>query len=87
MIIRHKKFGEGTITENNGSTVTVQFANAGEKQLGMVVAAAKGLISAESEAYVKTIEIYGEYLKKEDSIRNAVRYAEMELVPYSEYVE
>ena len=86
-VIRHKKFGDGIITHNNDNNITVQFSSAGEKQLGIVVASTNRIISTEDGELEKILEIYGDFLNKEDTIRNTVHYAEDALAPYAEYLE
>ena len=43
MRVRHAMFGEGTVTEHAGSTVTVQFPAVGSRRLSLVVAPLEAL--------------------------------------------
>ena len=63
-VIRHKKFGEGTIEENDGERITVEFGKEGKKKLNMAATASKGLIVVNSDAFNNIIEEFGEYLRK-----------------------
>ncbi|MCM1190684.1 MAG: hypothetical protein NC541_15525 [bacterium] len=85
--LRHKSYGTGTITENTGRTVTVQFAETGEKRLGTFISAANGIIQSDAPEYDARIAEYKDCLKSEISLQTAVSRAEKELAPYTEYLE
>ena len=74
------------IKDNDGSIISVVFANQEEKRLGLVVSAANDIIFINEEEYKVKINGYKEFLKKDQAIRLAVSYAENELVPYIDYL-
>lgn len=86
-IVHHKKYGDGTIKRNGGTTVVIEFPEIGEKQFGTIIAIANGIIMPEVPGYAEKIEEYRDLLKKENSIITGLSYAEKEFVPYSEYLE
>lgn len=85
--IIHKKFGTGIIKDNDGTSITVMFANGDTKRLGTLVAVANDIISIDETEYKEKMHNYKILLKKEKSIRTSVIYAERELEPYIEYLE
>ena len=86
-IVHHKKYGDGTVKRNGGTTVVIEFPEIGEKQFGTIIAIANGIIMPEVSGYAEKIEEYRDLLKKENSIITGLSYAEKEFVPYSEYLE
>ena len=85
--IIHNKFGTGIIKDNDGTSITVMFANGDTKRLGTLVAVANDIISIDETEYKEKMHNYKILLKKEKSIRTSVIYAERELEPYIEYLE
>ena len=79
--IEHKVFGEGTIRENTGKALIVDFPTAGEKKLGTFVSLAKGIISVPGQEIDRTL------LQKEEAIRAMLPYAQKALEPYLEFLD
>ena len=84
--IRHTKYGEGTIKANSGSTITVEFSEIGEKQLGTFLSISNGIITISDEGFAEKITEYRDVLKRENSLKTALSVAEKEFAPYSEYL-
>jgi hypothetical protein len=84
--IRHKSFGEGVIQELTDKAITVQFSGVGKKTLGTITCVSNGLIRFADEEKQTDLLQYKEILRKDEQIRNAVRWAEQELIPYAEYL-
>lgn len=84
--VHHMKYGDGVIRENTGTIITVDFPDDGEKQLGIFVATANGIITSDVTDYTDKINSYKELLKKESSIKTGLSYAEKEFAPYAEYL-
>lgn len=85
--IKHKKYGEGIIVSVNGTTVSVDFPETGEKKLGLYQSVAMGIISVDNSEYRERLGGYMDYLKKENSIKSALSYSEKQFQPYAEYLE
>lgn len=85
--IHHRAYGDGKITAIKDRTVTVNFGGEGEKLLGLTLSVANGIISIDEEGYEDKMKTYRDLLKKDNSIRTGVSYAEKEFAPYSEYLE
>lgn len=82
--VKHKSFGEGTISSIDDGRFTISFDNAGTKELGINLSIANGLITMEG------LELSKEHvslLRDESKIRNAESYAEKALAPYMEYLD
>lgn len=63
--IQHKKYGLGTITDNNGSSIEIEFANGEKKKFGMVLSAVNNIIVSQADDYAEQMQKYRETLKKE----------------------
>lgn len=74
--IQHKKYDLGTITDNNGSSIEIEFSNGEKKKFGMVLSAVNNIIVSQADDYAERLQKYRETLKKEATIKNAVSYAE-----------
>ena len=85
--IQHKKYGTGTITDNNGSFIEIEFANGEKKKFGMVLSAVNNIIVSQADDYAEQMQKYRETLKKEATIKNAVNYAEINFAEYAEYID
>ena len=85
--IQHKKYGMGTITDNNGSSIEIEFANGDKKKFGMVLSAVNNIIVSQTDDYAEQMQKYREILKKEAAIKNAVSYAEKNFAEYAEYID
>ena len=86
-MIRHKKYGEGRITDKHGTTIEVNFQDGDIRRLGIVLSSVNDIIVSGIEGYGGHIEKYRDILKKESSIRSAVSFAEKNFAPYAEYLE
>ena len=84
--VRQKKFGEGIIRSNNGSVITVDFPEDGEKQLGTFISISNGLISAQGDD-TEEFRACMELVKKENLIKSGLIYAEKEFAPFAEYLD
>ena len=85
--IHHTSYGDGAVTANTGKLITVNFADAGEKNLGTALSAANGIISSATDDYKENIEKYMDVLKKDSSIETIIKAAERDFEPYAEYLE
>ena len=85
--IQHKKYGMGTITDNNGSSIEIEFANGDKKKFGMVLSAVNNIIVSQTDDYAEQMQKYRETLKKEAAIKNTVSYAEKNFAEYAEYID
>lgn len=82
--VKHKSFGEGTITSIDDGRFTIGFERAGTKELGINLSIANGLITMDGlELSKEQISL----LRDESKIRNAESYAEKALAPYLEYLD
>lgn len=85
--VRHKKFGTGVISGNDGKNIRVVFESEGEKKLGTFISVANGLITVDDEEFTHRVAEYKDVLKKEKSVISAVEYAERQLSPYVDYLD
>ena len=84
--IWHKSFGEGVIQELTDKAINVQFTGVGNKTLGTIACIGNGLIRLCDEGKQAELLQYKDILRRDEQIRNAVRRAEQELIPYAEYL-
>mgnify|MGYP007070320770 FL=1 len=84
--IRHKSFGEGVIQELTDKAITVKFSGVGKKTLGTIACVGNGLIWFDDDEKQAGLLKNKDILRKDEQIRNAVRWAEQELMPYAEYL-
>lgn len=82
--VNHKIFGIGSITEINGSRLSVNFEQAGVKELGINLSFANGLITMEDLVLQKEQK---DLLGNESKIRNTVLLAQKAVAPYLEYLD
>jgi len=87
MSVRHKKYGEGRVSEKHGTTIEVTFANEDKKKFGIIVVAVNDIIVSEIKGYNERINEFRPVLEKESSIRSAISFAEKNFAPYAEYLE
>ena len=85
--IQHKSMGKGTVLENSGSTLTVEFQNVGVKKLGLYMSASNKIITVDIKDYAEKIELYKDLLKNEKNIRDAYARAEKEMDQYADYLD
>ena len=85
--LKHKNLGEGTVLENNGNTITVEFREKGQKKFGTITAAIIGMIESETEGYGEKIEKYKDILNNGNKIKSIYNYAEKAMNEYSEYLD
>ena len=86
VIIQQKKYGEGIILDNNGTAITVDFPDYGQKQLGTFFSLSNGLISMDG-VDEELLKMSLNLIKKESLIRSGLTYAEKEFAPYAEYLD
>lgn len=84
--IWHKSFGEGVIQELTDKAINVQFTGVGNKTLGTIACIGNGLIRLCDAGKQAELLQYKDILRRDEQIRNAVRWAEQELIPYAEYL-
>ena len=85
--IQHKSFGEGVIQEFTDKAITIQFSGVGKKTLGTIACVGNGLIWFDDDEKQAGLLKNKDILLKDEQIRNAVRWAEQELMPYAEYLD
>ncbi len=84
----HKIYGYGTVKENSGKRVVVEFPEAGEKMLGTVKSAAKGIIRSEDAEFDDRMEKYSSVLSREENaLRSSLALAQKQLAPYVDLLE
>ena len=77
--VTHKKFGSGEIVENDGETLTLDFAEAGQRKIKTAFAVAKGLLSLEDEEKDADLAACREILEHDSGIRVQMERAEQEM--------
>ncbi len=82
--VHHTAYGSGTITAVNDGRFTIYFDKSGDKELGIKLSIANGLITVDGLELTKE-QISA--LKDENKIRSAVSYAEKVMSPYWEYLD
>lgn len=84
--IHHKKYGDGIIKDKKDTLVTVEFPEAGEKQLESITLVVHGIVSVDVTDYESTVEKYQPILKDRTSIDSRLKSAEREFTPYAQYL-
>ena len=86
--VKHKTFGEGTIEECEGTTLTVRFPKINDiKKLGISVVFGNGLITLASEEQTQKIKEYSSILSEESKIKTTISKTEEALHEYLEFLE
>lgn len=86
-VIHHKSFGDGTIREITGLNAVVQFAKEGEKKMDLAACAVNGLMVISDEHVQRALKESRDILRRADQIRKNVERIELELIPYSDYLD
>lgn len=86
--LRHKKYGKGTVKENDGEHIVVRFSKAGQKKLSTIVSAANDIIISDDPDYETRMEEYREYLKKDKAaLESVMNFAGKQLEPYENFLD
>lgn len=85
--VHHKKFGKGTVSENTGEYIFVDFSDGESKKLGTYMAISNGILKSDRADYAGKIEGYIDVLRKNKSIEKELLFAEQELKPYIDYLD
>lgn len=85
--VHHKVFGEGTILSTTESAMTIHFPKVGDKNLGIITSAVKGIVTIDDPTFSERIKPYENCLLNQKQLRDAVAYAEKQLAPYSDYLD
>lgn len=84
--IHHNKFGKGIIKEKNDSQITVDFADVGEKKLGILTLIIHDLVSVNIPNYQEKITYYRPYIKNRERIKSTFDLAKKNFSAYSQYI-
>ncbi len=87
MTVLHKTLGKGLIQQVDENYMTVLFANGEQKKFLTNTCLANGLVNFENEDIQSSLQNYKNILRKDQQIRDAVRWAENGLAPYSMYLD
>lgn len=86
--VKHKTYGDCEVLSVNQSRLKIKVVKTGEeKQLGLAVIIANGIISIDSDEYMEHRKEYLPLLRKADSIPRTLEYALRALEPYEEYLD
>ena len=86
--IKHKMYGECEVITVDPRYLKIKIVKSGEeKQLGLAVVIANGIISLDTEEIKEKKDLYLPLLKKADSIPRTLEYAARALEPYKEYLD
>lgn len=85
--VRHRVFGEGTITSTTQTTMCIDFPLAGEKNLGIAASAVKGIVAVDDPTFPERLKPFEECLLNQRQLRDAVSFAEKQLAPYADYLD
>ena len=85
--VQHRAYGECEVLSVDSRYLKLKVLKTGEeKQLGLSVVIANGIVSVTTDDYKKKREQYLPLIKKADSIPRALDYASRALEPYEEYL-
>ena len=84
--IIHKTFGEGIVQQITDNILTAQFLTEGQKNLQIIPCISNGLIRLNDEELQAELRNKQDLFRKENQILNAVRWAEQEMIPYTDYL-
>ena len=85
-VLQHKKYGAGTIKDNQGGTIVVKFPEVGEKQLDLMTVAANGIVSVDIDGYENAMARHSESLKQRNQIETRLSIAEKDFAQYAPYL-
>ena len=80
--VYHRLYEEGTVKENDGNNIIVDFPEYGNKKLGTSVSIGKGILTVDNDT--ERIDAYRDLLKDESKIRDRLVNAEKAFAEYSE---
>lgn len=87
-IVKHKAYGNCDVLSVDSKYIKLRIQKTGEdKQLGMTVIIANGIISVDVPEFNEKKTEYIDVLKKADSIPRNLEYASRALEPYEEYLD
>ena len=86
--IKHKMYGECEVITVDPRYLKIKIVKSGEeKQLGLAVVIANGIIVIDSDEFREKKELYLPLLKKAESVPRTLEYAARALEPYKEYLD
>jgi len=85
--IQHKIYGTGVIRNVNGTQILVEFSGNMIRSLGKYISAVNDIIVANKSGYKEKMDLYCDFLKKEELIKAQLINAEREFAPYAEYFD
>ena len=87
-VVKHKMYGECEVAAVDPRYLKIRIVKTGEeKQLGLAVVIANGIISLDTDEFKEKKDQYLPLLKKADSIPRTLEYAARALEPYKEYLD
>lgn len=87
-VVKHKMYGECEVVTVDPRYLKIRIVKSGEeKQLGLAVVIANGIISLDTEEFKEKKELYLPLLKKAESVPRTLEYAARALEPYKEYLD
>lgn len=86
--IKHKAYGACSLISVDSNYLRIMVDKTGEeKQLGLAVVIANGIVTIDSEVFKEKQKEYLPILKRANSIPGALEYASRTLEPYEEYLD
>lgn len=86
--IKHKAYGACSLISVDSNYLRIMVDKTGEeKQLGLAVVIANGIVTIDSEVFKEKQKEYLPILKSANSIPGALEYASRTLEPYEEYLD
>lgn len=86
--VKHKMYGECEVITVDPRYLKIKIVKSGEeKQLGLAVVIANGIIVIDSDEFREKKELYLPLLKKAESVPRSLEYAARALEPYKEYLD
>jgi len=87
-VVKHKMYGECEVAAVDPRYLKIRIVKTGEeKQLGLAVVIANGIISLDTDEFMEKKDQYLPLLKKADSIPRTLEYAARALESYKEYLD
>lgn len=87
-IVKHKMYGDCEVITVDPRYLKIRIVKSGEeKQLGLAIVIANGIISLDNDEFKEKKDQYLPLLKKADSVPRTLEYAARALEPYKEYLE
>ena len=85
--IQHKTLGEGTIQQITETTLVVYFGSKDQMTFVTRTCVDNGIIRIDSEEMQAELLKRQDVIRRDNQVRNAVRWAEQKLASYAEYVD